>query len=123
MNKTDLGGETCYCYFYAAFLARSLLKRKNFEEEACYVAYTCNFTDSLQSSHGWRRTGHLRAAGKVDSLGPVQSNQFLRRGGGGGEGCESCRHSFQNNDITTLTCSSSCAPAGQRYISMDADRK
>lgn len=86
-----------------------------------FVAYTCNFTDSLPSSHGPRRTGRLSAAGKVDSLGPVQSNQFLRRGGGGG--CESCQHSFHNNDITRLTSAFSCAPAGQRYMSMDVDRR
>ena len=95
----------------------------SWKERHMYVAHTCHFSDSLPSSHGWRRTGHLSAAGKVDSLGPVQSNQFLRRGDGGG-GCESCQRSYHNNDITTVTSSSSCAPAGQPYISMDdVDRK
>lgn len=47
--------------------------------------------------------GHWKAAGKVDSLSPVESNQFLGRGRGGG--CESSQHSFHNNDIISLTSS------------------
>ena len=58
------------------------------------------------------------------TIGLVQSNQFLRRGIGRGGGCDSCQHSFHNNDITTLTSSSSCAAAGQRYIiTLDEGRK
>lgn len=82
--------------------------------------YMCGLVNVLPSSHGWSVTAHFRAAGKVDSLGPLQSNQFLGRGRGG---CEFSQHSFHNNDGTTLTSSLSWGAAAQRYISVDRNRR
>lgn len=70
--------------------------------------------------HGWRRTGVFDSSWKSGLSRPSPEQLVSQRSKGG---CESCQCSFQNNDITTLTSSFSCTPAGQRYITTNEGRK
>lgn len=92
-----------------------------FLESGLCVAYTLItvILVTVCQVHGWRRTGVLGSSWKSGLTRP-SPDQFLRRSKGG---CESCQHSFHNNDITTLTSSFSCTPAGQRYMTVDEGRK